>query len=372
MLVTAKERGIAFYSGVPCSYLTPLLNAVIRAPNARYVGAASEGEALAVVAGATVAGAPGCLLCQNSGLGNVVNPLTSLLHPFRIPVLIVTTWRGRPGEADEPQHELMGQITPDLLRLTGVQFEHLTSYAGALEEAFDRAVAHMESEDLPFAFIMAKGTVAPETLEATPPRPYVRGDLIDRRSGEVTTRWKLLEQFLAEAPQDAAIIATTGWCGRELMTLSDRPQHFYMIGALGCASPFGLGVALNSTRPVIVLDGDGAALMKLGAWGTIAAAAPTNLVHVLFDNGVHDSTGGQPTVSSSLDFGGMALAAGYARVALCDAAPGFLEALRWGLEGRGPTLIHVRTAPGTLSSLQRPTLSPPELTQRFSSFLTAP
>ena len=125
------------------------------------------------------------------------------------------------------------------------------------------------------------------------------------------TRMATLEQLLSAAPQSAALIATTGKCGRELFTIEDRQQHLYQVGSMGCAGAMGLGVALNVSRPVIVLDGDGAALMKLGAFGTIGAQGSENLIHVLLDNGVHDSTGGQPTVSPNVDFAGIAVAAGY-------------------------------------------------------------
>src|SRR5215207_6334305 len=122
----ALERGFDFYTGVPCSFLTPLINGVIGGvisnTGLRYVGAASEGEAVAIAAGAWLAGRKTVVMCQNSGLGNAVNPLTSLNAPFRIPTMLITTWRGQPGNADEPQHELMGQITQTLLSV--IEIEH--------------------------------------------------------------------------------------------------------------------------------------------------------------------------------------------------------------------------------------------------------
>src|SRR3546814_4314128 len=117
--------------------------------------------------------------------------------------------------------------------------------------------------------------------------------------------------LLSIVPDEAAIVATTGKCGRELFTLADGEQHLYQVGSMGCASAMGLGVALNVRRPVIVLDGDGAALMKMGSMATIGAEAPANLIHILLDNGVHDSTGGQQTASPGVDFARVALACGY-------------------------------------------------------------
>jgi phosphonopyruvate decarboxylase len=138
---------------------------------------------------------------------------------------------------------------------------------------------------------------------------------------------------------------------------------------MGGASAMGLGVALHTPRPVVVLDGDGAALMKLGNLATIGSRAPANLVHVVLDNGVHDSTGGQATVSASVDFAAVALACGYASGATCDSLRGFEQALGASRDAPGPHLIHARIAPGSLAKLGRPTITPPEVARRFRSFL---
>ena len=179
----------------------------------------------------------------------------------------------------------------------------------------------------------------------------------------------MLQRFLAVVPDSAAVVATTGKCGRELFTLADRPQHLYQVGSMGGASAMGLGVALHASRPVVVLDGHGAALMKLGNLATIGSRAPANLVHVVLDNGVHDSTGGQATVSPNVDFAAVALAYGYASGASCDGLRGFEQALAASLDAPGPHLIHTRIAPGSLAKLGRPTIKPPEVARRFRSFL---
>ena len=166
------------------------------------------------------------------------------------------------------------------------------------------------------------------------------------------TRAEVLERFLEIVPETAAVVAT-GKCGRELFTLADRPQHLYLVGSMGCAGAMGLGLALNLARPVMVLDGDGAALMKMGAMATIGATAPDNLIHLLLDNGVHDSTGGQSTASASVDFARVALACGYAGAAACDDLAGFERALGAGLGAAGPRLIHVRIQPGSRPGLGR-------------------
>ena len=370
-LSPARKRGFQFYAGVPCSFLTPIINRVIGDEQIRYVGAASEGEAVAIAAGAWLAGRQTTVMCQNSGLGNAVNPLTSLNHPFRIPTLLIVTWRGEPGLNDEPQHELMGEITASLLDTLRIQHRPFPSDPDAVATALDEAIETMAQGERPFAFIMNKGSVVDSELDvparALPPagrRVEVTG------GGELPQRIHVLERFLGLVDDATAIIAATGKCGRELFTLADRAQHLYQVGSMGCAGAMGLGVALNNRRPVVVLDGDGAVLMKMGAFATIGAEAPDNLIHIVLDNGVHDSTGGQPTVSASVDFADVALACGYAVAGTCDSLEGFEQAYREATACKGPCLIHARIQAGSLTTLGRPTVTPPEVARRFRDFVT--
>lgn len=369
-LDAAAARGLRFYTGVPCSYLTPLINQVASSRILSYVGAASEGEAVAIAAGAWLAGQRTAVMCQNSGLGNAVNPLTSLNHPFRIPTLLIVTWRGEPGHPDEPQHALMGRITQDLLRTIEVPHRAFPRTAAEIAPALDEAFAAMDARSLPFAMVMHRDSVADGGLDE-PPRPQHKpGQHLDHSAhGPRPARAAVLERLLAVIPADAAIVATTGKCGRELFTLADRNQHLYQVGSMGCASGMGLGIALNTHRRVVVLDGDGAALMKLGSFATIGAHSPAGLLHVLLDNGVHDSTGGQATVSASVDFCGVALACGYRAALACDDLPGLELALRDALAMDGPVLVHARIRPGSMATLGRPTVAPHEVAQRFRAFL---
>ncbi len=371
----AAERGFDFYTGVPCSFLTPIINRVIDHPAIDYVGAASEGEAVAIAAGAWLAGRETVVMCQNSGLGNAVNPLTSLNHPFRIPTLLIVTWRGQPGLGDEPQHELMGAVTDALLDVIEVPKRPFPAAEADVAGALDEAARAMAGSGLPFAFIMERGAVREEGLAptaastATARGPGKGHDLCQH--GPRPARAEVLERFLALVPDEAAVVATTGKCGRELFTLADRPQHLYQVGSMGCAGAMGLGLALNVARPVVVLDGDGAALMKMGALATIGAQAPAKLVHVVLDNGVHDSTGGQATVSETVDFARVALACGYAEAARCDSSAGFERAFGAALAAPGPHLIHLRIAPGSMAGLGRPTIEPAAVARRFKAFLAA-
>lgn len=368
--------GFDFYTGVPCSYFTALIDYVVGEPGIRYVGATSEGEAMGIAAGAWLGGRMPVVLMQNSGLGNAVSPITSLNHPFRIPALLLITWRGRPGETDEPQHAVMGRITHELLDLMGVRHAPLPDRPELLAEALATARAHMRDTGLPFAFVVPKGCVgsATGTSENGASAPVVKAPqrataIVDLCRGAPIARHEALAAIRAALPPEAGLIATTGKTGRELFTLGDRGRNLYLVGSMGCASAVGLGAALASERPLVVLDGDGAALMKLGNWATIGAERPERLVHVLLDNGVHDSTGGQPTASGSVDFAAMALAAGYRGATRCDDATGLAEALSAALATPGPHLVHARIRPGSIAALGRPTLAPQDVATRFRAHL---
>jgi phosphonopyruvate decarboxylase len=369
-LDAAAGIGIGFYTGVPCSFLTPLINRTASDRALRYVGAASEGEAVAIAAGAWLAGLETAVMCQNSGLGNAVNPLTSLNTPFCIPTLLIVTWRGQPGLNDEPQHELMGRITQSLLDVIEVPHRRFPDTPDALGPVMQEARATMARTSLPFALVLEKGSIRDEPLDEPPRTPLAAGQRVDlREGGSRPTRLALLEIVLAAIPDEVPVVATTGKSGRELFTLADREQHIYQVGSMGCASPMGLGVAMTTGRRTVVLDGDGAALMKLGSMATIGAYQPRGLLHVLLDNGVHDSTGGQTTVSPSVDFAAVALACGYRHALTCDSAAGFAEAFRQAMAADGPVLVHALIRPGSLEKLGRPTIAPHEVAQRFRGFL---
>ena len=379
-LDAGRAAGIDFYTGVPCSFLTPLIDGALADERLAYVSAASEGEAVAIASGAWLAGRRTAVMLQNSGLGNAVNPITSLNAPFRIPTLLIVTWRAGPGLSDEPQHQLMGRITPALLDLMEVPNRPFPAQEAGLKAAIDGALAEMEQSGLPFAFIMQQGDISNDGAKdgggMSAPPAHVAGEASDYSGqGEPMSRYRALESVLSAVSGDAAIIATTGKCGRELFTIADRPQHLYQVGSMGCAAAMGLGVALNTNKPVVVLDGDGAALMKLGTLATIGAHAPGNLIHVVLDNGTYDSTGGQATVSGSVDFACVAADCGYPRSARSDGRDGFEKALAAAIEatnaGAGPYLIHMRIQPGSMDDLGRPTVKPDAVARRFREFIAS-
>jgi len=198
-----------------------------------------QGEAVAIAAGAWLAGRKTVLICQNSGLGNAINPLTSLNRPFRIPTLMIVTWRGQPGLKDEPQHVLMGQITDTLLDDIGVPNEPFPNQPEDIGPALERAANAMAQNDLPYAFIMAKGSVGDEALEEPPTVTRPGGTLRDLATGGARpSRDAVLARLLTVLPDAAAVVVTTGKSGRELFTLSDREQHLYQVGSMGGAMPY--------------------------------------------------------------------------------------------------------------------------------------
>ncbi len=369
-LTPALQLGFNFYTGVPCSFLKPLINRTISRADTDYVGATSEGEAVGIASGAWLAGCKTVVMCQNSGLGNMVNPLTSLNHPFRIPTLLIVTWRGEPGLKDEPQHEIMGEITHALLGTMRIPHRPFPKTVEEVAHALSAADDYMERTGLPFALVMEKNAVSPSALEDTA-QSTRRAAATSDSSGQAQarpTRFDVLK-LVQNRLRDTAVVATTGKTGRELFTLGDYSNQLYQVGSMGCASAMGFGIALRTNKRVVVVDGDGAALMKLGSFATIGSYAPQNLVHLVLDNGVHDSTGGQATVSTSVAFADVASACGYSTVHTTDSLDGLGKALDRSDTLAGPHLIHVRIAAGSISDLGRPTVKPDAVARRFRYFV---
>lgn len=364
----ARRRGFGLFSGVPCSYLKPLINTVIDDDSLTYVAAANEGDAVAIAAGAELGGTRAVAMFQNSGLGNAVNPITSLVHTSRLPLLLVVTLRGEPGgPPDEPQHELMGRITTRLLEEMEVPWDWFPTATDDVDPVMDRVEDSIGDQRCSHALVMRKDSVAPHALQSS-----ARGARPDACSGEGSAATERRSAFLLavqsnQLPGDV-IIATTGYTGRELFAGADQPNQFYMVGSMGCAASLGLGLALTrSERRVIVLDGDGALLMRLGAMATVGHYRPDNMVHVLLDNGMHESTGGQATASSTVDFCAIAAACGYPRVseaADAEALGGIL-----GKQGSGLRFVRCPVLPGLADDLPRPCITPEGVTTRLRRYL---
>ena len=367
----AKDLGFNTWAGVPCSFLTPFINSVIDDPGMTYISSANEGDAVATATGAALAGQRSVALMQNSGLGNAISPLSSLNWVFRVPILLIITLRGEPGLQDEPQHELMGQITGGILDQLQIPWAWFPRRADEVEGALTVANWQMERTGLPYALVMHKGSVEkadlksqwlPEARPASfPAEGFYRGD-------SLISRQQALTAVVEQTPVDqSVVIGTTGYTGRELYAVADRPNQLYMVGSMGCASSLGLGLSLAlPEKRVLVADGDGAALMRMGNLATIGAYGGNNFQHLLLDNGVHESTGGQATVSPAVSFAAVARACGYREAT----EAGTSEELNSFLQGSsGPSLLHLKTTRGIPEGLPRPDVSPREVKQRLMQHL---
>jgi phosphonopyruvate decarboxylase len=352
---TLRSRGVDLFSGVPCSYFGGLLDAAER--DARYVAAANEGVALATAAGSALGGRCCMVLTQNSGLGNLVNPLASLAATFGIGIPLLISYRGDPaGEADEPQHELAGAATEpvlDALRVPAWRLPRDLAGAGAVLDAVLGQVA----EGRCAAALLAKGTIAP----ARPAPAAAPGPACLPPSEALAV--------IAGQLADELVVATTGYTSRRLFAIGDRPGNFYMQGSMGHAISIGLGLALaRPDRRVVVLDGDGACLMHLGALGTVTDQSPANLTHIVLDNGGYESTGGQRVPRGARHLDQVALNLGYRNCARVASATALASELPRALRADGPVMLVVDVArdPAVPARATR-SRTPAELRARFTA-----
>lgn len=353
-----KSFGYDFYSGVPCSFLKDLINYAIN--SCEYVMAANEGDAVATCAGAQISGRKSVVLMQNSGLGNAVSPLTSLNQIFKIPVLGFVSLRGEPGVSDEPQHDLMGVITGSMLDTmkirNSVLSDDFSEAVKQLAEA-DRIINSGES----YFFIVRKNTFSSVALNS---------DKIQTGHEKFETRGRMLDAVCSSSAPDSLYIATTGFTGRELYERGDIENNFYMVGSLGCASSFALGISLSKPeKRIIVLDGDGALLMRMGALAVNAAYRPANMLHILFDNNAHESTGGQFTVSAGVDYPALARACGYTEVFQAPDFKSLSSAVTTAQANGGLAFIYVPITQGAPDTLGRPKIKPQDVAKRFSALI---
>jgi phosphonopyruvate decarboxylase len=349
------EAGVGFFTGVPDSllkeYCAHLDGAVERD---RHVIAANEGGAVAIAMGHHLGtGGVALVYLQNSGLGNVVNPVLSLATAgvYAVPCVLLVGWRGEPGRKDEPQHLTQGQVTPQQLALLDVPFEVLPDAPEQARSTVAAVVARARSESRPCALLVRAGTFSTGTGSD------------DGVELSALGREEAITAVLGAAADDTLVVATTGMISREVYEHRTRhrqaPRDFLTVGGMGHASSIALGLALSRPdRQVLLLDGDGAAVMHLGALAVIGDRAPTNLRHVLLNNGAHDSVGGQPTSARSVDLPGLARACGYRSVDAVDTLTGLTGRLPAWLSEPGPLLLEVRVRRGARADLGRPSSSP--------------
>lgn len=361
------RNGVEFFTGVPDSLLQDFNAYVLdQASTQNHVIAANEGNALALAAGYHLAtGKIGLVYLQNSGLGNCVNPLTSLVDPevYSIPVLLLIGWRAEPGVNDEPQHKKMGRITGELLKSLEIPYQILPNSLTEAEKCLRKAAEYMNKNKAPYAIVVKKGTFE-----------YYGGQQ-EQKANFPFTREQALRQIVPLLTPDDLVISTTGKTSRELFELRKELQQghgkdFLTVGCMGHASSIALGIALQKPeRSVYCLDGDGAVIMHLGALATIGKLQPRNFKHIIFNNYAHDSVGGQPTAADVVHFPALALTNGY------KAAFGATteEEIKLFVEKMktidGPALLEIRCNKGARENLGRPTRTPLENKNDFMEFL---
>lgn len=360
------EAGVDFYAGVPdsllkdfCAYVTD------HAAPSRHVITANEGSAVAMAMGYHLAtNRVGAVYLQNSGLGNTVNPITSLADPaiYGVPMVLIVGWRGEPGKKDEPQHVHMGKVTPATLTAIDVPHTIVPEAPKEARAAIAAAVQDARTRCAPHALVVRKGTFEKYALADAPPAYPL-------------TRERAIELISAALPPNAAIISTTGKPSRELFELREARSEKHdadllIVGGMGHASQIALGVSLSQPeRPVFCFDGDGAAIMHMGGMTTIATRAPVTFKHVVLNNAAHDSVGGQPTVGFDIDLCGIAKACGYRKTQCVESEQALRDGLDAFITAAGPALLEVRIQKGARADLGRPTMTPVDLKRAFMQFL---
>ena len=365
---TLQKHDIDFYAGVPDSLLKNICAYISDHLDSRHnIIAANEGGAVGIAAGYHLATSKiPVVYMQNSGEGNIINPLASLTDKevYNIPVLLLIGWRGKPGVHDEPQHVKQGKVTLPLLDTMGINYQVLSQDESVAETQIAEAVAYMKQTNEVYALVVEKNTFDTYTLQNK-----VENALTLSREEAIQT------VAAALGPKDC-IVSTTGMISRELFEYrtamgQSHERDFLTVGSMGHASQIALGIALEKTdRHVWCFDGDGAVIMHMGSMAITASKAPANFVHVLFNNGAHDSVGGQPTVGLDIDVPAIAKAVGYKHAFSVDSAEGLQEILRSPEILDGPTLIQVCVRKGNRKDLGRPTTTPIENKNALMHFLS--
>ncbi|EFI32829.1 phosphonopyruvate decarboxylase [Desulfonatronospira thiodismutans ASO3-1] len=355
-----QERGIGLFTGVPDSLLKHLCAFVDHhCSTGNHILTANEGNAVALAAGYYMStGKMAAVYMQNSGLGNCVNPLTSLTDPqvYSIPMLLIIGWRGEPGVKDEPQHVKMGRITPAQLDLLEIPYRVLDA-ATDPEPVLDDLFSVLESTSAPAALLVRKNTFQACTKAAK------------NAPTQGLKREQALRALLGLAG-DSLVISTTGKTSREVFeirtSLGHPQQDFLTVGSMGHASSIALGTALgNPGKKVICLDGDGAMLMHMGTMAITGSQKPQGLIHVILNNQAHESVGGQPTVAGNMDLRSIALGCGYSFFHQARDEAGIRQAWENLLDKQGPALLEIKIQPGSRADLGRPTSTPIQNKQAF-------
>ena len=361
------KNGTDFFAGVPdsllknfCAYVTD------NAPSEKHIISANEGSATALACGYHMAtGKIPMIYMQNSGEGNMVNPMLSLADRdvYSIPMLIVIGWRGEPGVHDEPQHVKQGKVTCDLLDAMKIPYEVLSENEAELSGQFEKAYKYIKENNAQYAFVIRKNTFDEYKLVNNVP---VEGKM---------SREEAIEKIMLSADDKTAFVSTTGMASRELYELRDKhnqahDRDFLTVGGMGHCSQIALAIAMNKAdRQVYCIDGDGASIMQMGGMATIGTRNPSNMVHFVMNNGAHDSVGGQPTVGRQIDLCAIAAGCGYENVVKVE-TPEELDAVLHDDETKSKlTFVEVLVTKGARKDLGRPKSTPVQNKEALMEFL---
>ena len=361
------SNGIDFFAGVPDSLLKNICAYIADHKDEQHnIITANEGGAIALAAGYHLAtGKIGVVYMQNSGEGNIINPLASLTDKevYNIPVLLLIGWRGKPGVHDEPQHVKQGKVTTGLLNVMGVNYDVLSQDEEKAAKQIEKAIAIMKATNEVYALVIEKGTFEDYKLQNVE-----ENDL-------QMTREEAIQTVAASLGKKDVIVSTTGMISRELFETrtawkQGHERDFLTVGSMGHASQIALGIAMEKAdRKVWCFDGDGASIMHMGNMAIVASKHPKNYVHVVFNNGAHDSVGGQPTVGIKIDLPSVAKSVGYKETYSVDNMGKLKSILPSIVKAEGPVFLQVCVKKGNRKDLGRPTTTPIQNKEALMKFL---
>lgn len=328
-----KKSGFGPFVGVPCSILSPFLE-VLDKRTEEFI-ATSEGEAMGIASGLYLAGKNPVVFMQNSGFCNALNPLTSLNLVYKIPVLTIVTLRGELGTKDAPQHKIMGKKIKELLNAVNIEYKYVSPDLNEFKKELKYCKAKLKKNLKPIVLLLRRNILEGKAA-----------------SKKVNSFYKLNRQIAIKEiskalDKDCLVVSTTGKISREYYFSKGRPENnFYMTGSMGCASAIALGLSIGTEnkKKVVILDGDGATLMKMGNLATIGNVLPRNLIHIVLDNQAHESTGGQATVSTTTQLGKVAKACGYPNVCKITKAEQIYSEIKQALKCKGPSFLLIKMA----------------------------
>ena len=354
--------GITCFFGVPDSTLKHFCSFISsKLPKEQHTICVNEGVAISSAIGYHLATRKiPVVYMQNSGLGNSINPLTSLVAKeiYSIPLLLLIGWRGEPDVKDEPQHIFQGRITKSMLDTLEIPYDILDSESDMAKEC-TRIQQFFLKNQSPYALLVRKGTFSSSLADSN----------TTQENKYTITREEAIQAIVDSGGSNSIIVSTTGMTSRELFEAREGKNQnhdtdFLTVGGMGCASSIALGIARYCLdKQVICIDGDGAALMHMGAMGTIGALAPENLLHIVINNGEHGSTGGQPTISREIDLCNIAQSCGYEKVSRITAWVDLHDCIQNSVGKL--SFIEIMTNNIYRKNLGRPTISPIENKSAF-------